>query len=314
MSNIDYEELIRSPLDDADAAPGSPWWFTAGGLVAGVAAGLVLMLVIGGEEAAPTTVVQPEQTVAEVGGPVEAVAADYPDGYTEISPGLAARPEEIIVDDNRVTVAFTSVVERGADPATMPWPRGGSWLLDTSAGVTLASDRVVFGGFTPGAFSVHFPAANLGPPEFERVRLVERWDTEAFNGSTSLPFAAVPFETSETITLPVSQDVTLLLRTLELGRYSGTAEWQISGAEMGATVAITAVLLDGDDEEVGAYAAFPQVRDPGNEGLLDLNWQRSFPDDQEGAVTVDVAYEVDVVEVTATDVEFSLAGVPDGRS
>jgi hypothetical protein len=298
-------------MDETGRDSTPSWWPAVGGIVAGIVAGVVLMTAIGGDESTPATSTGPTATSSTVG--VVAVAPDYPEGYVELAPGVAARPEEIIVDDNLVTVVFTSVVARGADAAATSWPRGGSWLLDTSSGVTLQSSRVVFGAHGPGVFTVQFPAANIGPTEFDEARLLERWDTEQFTGATSMPFVGEPFESPELISIAVSQDITLLLPALRLGRFSGAAEWQISGAAFGGTVNVIPVLLDGDDEEVGSYAAFRQVRDPSHEGVLDLNWQRDFPDDQEGAVTVRLEYAVDVIELVTTDVEVPLAGIPVDR-
>jgi hypothetical protein len=242
--------------------------------------------------------------------PAETVAPDYPAGYLEFAPDLAARPEVIYVEDSTVTVAFTSVVSRGKDPATVPWPHGGSWLLQTASGVTLASSRVVFGAGSPGAFSVQFPAANLGTVDFGTIRMLGRWDAERYTGSASVPFQGEPFELTDPLSIPVNQDVTLFVPLLRLGRFSGSAEWQVSGAQMGAVVDMTAVLVDDADEEVGTFAAPTQIFEPGHEGVLDFNWQRSFPNDQEGATTVNLQYTVDVIEVTDTDVPFSLDDVP----
>lgn len=309
MSEIDYEELIRSPLDDFDRGPSSPWVAMLGGLIAGLIVGYLVVVLIGGDEATPTTVASSVETTTST-VPAEMVALDYPAGYLEFAPDLAARPEVIYVEDNTVIVAFTSVASRGSDPAAVSWPHGGSWLLQTASGVTLRSSRVVFGAYSPGSFSVRFPAANLGPAEFGTIRMLERWDAERYAGSASTPFAGEPFELTDPLSIPVNQDVTLLVPRLQLGRFSGSAEWQISGAQMGAAVDMTAVLVDDADEEVGIFAAPAQILDPGNEGILDFNWQRSFPNDQEGATTVDLEYTVDVIDVTATDVMFSLDDVP----
>lgn len=310
MSQIDYEELIRSPLDDLDHKPASPWWTVVAGLAVGLLAGYVVTL-WNGEATENGTAEQvaltPASTIA-----VETLAPDYPAGYTEYAPDLAARPEEIVVDESIVTVAFTSVVARGADPAAVSWPRGGSWLLETAAGVILRSNRVVFGGQSPGAFSVQFPSASLGSAEFDRVRLLDRWDTERLAGSTSMSFTGEPFAIEEPLSIPVSDQVTLLIPRLELGRFQGLIEWQLVGAEMGGNVNAVIRLLDDEDDEVGSYAAFPQIRQPGADGVIDVNWQRSFPIDQEGAVTLAVEYVVDVVHSTPVSVEFSLDDVPVG--
>jgi hypothetical protein len=310
MSEIDYEELIRSPLDDLESREPSPWGPLLGGLLVGLIAGYLVMTLFGtGEESSGTSGV-PDETVVTTTTAVESAAPEYPAGYAEFAPGLAARPEEIFVEEGMVTVAFTSVVARGNDPATTPWPRGGAWLLETASGTTLSSSRVVFGASSPGAFAVQFPAANLGPVEFRRIRMLERWDTEQYTGSVSVPFPGQPFELAEPLSIPVNQGTSLLVPRLELGRFRGEADWRSSGTDMGVVVDVTAVLLDEAGEEVGSYAVPTSIVAPGNEGTLDFNWQRSFPDDQEGAVDVSLDYTVGVIEATATDAGFSLADVP----
>jgi hypothetical protein len=312
VSGIDYEELIRSPLDDLYPGPSSPWAAMLGGLIAGLIVGYLVIVLIGGYGGTPTTVASSVETSTSI-VPAETVAPDYPAGYLEFAPDVAARPEVLYVEDNTVTVAFTSVVSRGSDPATIPWPHGGSWLLQTDSGATLRSSQVVFGAYSPGSFSVIFPAADLGPAEFGTIRMLDRWDAERYAGSASIPFEGEPFELTDPLSIPVNQDVTLLVPLLQLGRFSGLAEWQIYGAQMGAAVDMTAVLVDDADEEVGVYAAPTEIIDPGNEGVLDFNWQRSFPNDQEGATAVDLQYTVDVIEVTAADVTFLLDDVPVAR-
>lgn len=310
MNDIDYEELIRSPLDGLDDDPVSPWLIAGVGVMVGVAVGYLMTILIGSDTTTTTT---PSPSVTAIAAPAVVTAPDYPEGYLELAPDLGARVEEVIVADDVITVGFAAAVSRGADPAATPWPRGGSWQLEAASGTTVDSARVIVGGFSPGAFSVQFPASDFnGEEEFNSIRLVDRWDTKQFSGSTSLPFTGEPLAIDEALSLPVSQDVTLLLTQLALGRFQGLIEWEITGADLGATVDAVVRLRDDDDAEVGSYAAFPQVLPPDIDGVIDVNWQQSFPIDQEGAVTMVVEYTVDVVQSVPVSIEFPLTDVVTG--
>ena len=310
MSRIDYEELLHSPLDDLDSRPPSRVAPLVSGVVVGLLTAYLVFTLLGGDGEAVSEA-PPETTATTV--TAAAVAPEYAAGYVEYAPDLAARPEKIVVEDDVVTVAFTSVVARGADPATTPWPHGGSWSLETAAGVALRSDLVEFGASSPGAFSVRFPAATPGPAEFDTVRLLERWDTDELTATVSLPFVGEPMRIDEPLSVPLSEEVTLLIPALELGRYQGSIDWTISGAELGATVSCVARLRDGDGAVVGTYEASPSVDALSQSGRIDIDWQRPFPDTQEGAETVDLEWVVDVATATPTAVEFSLDGVTVGR-
>ncbi len=310
MSGIDYEELIRSPLDDLDSRGPSRWGPVLGGVVVGAIVGYLIMVLLGGGDEAPEAEAVSDATTTTM---IEVTAPQYPLGFVELVPGLAARPEEIVIEDGTITVGFTSAVERGQDPAETPWPRGGSWLLETTSGETVFSSRVVFGGDAPGLFSVQFVAPDLDSGDFAQIRLVERWDAVGHDGSASIPFSGEPFELAEPLSIPVTQSVTLLVPRLELGRFQGVADWQISGAELGAVVGMNPVLVDEAGDEVGSYAIPIQITPPATEGTLYFNWQRSFPDNQEGAVSVSLDYTVDVIESSVTDVGFSLVDVPVNR-
>jgi hypothetical protein len=307
MSQIDYEELLRSPLDEVDAHPTPPWVPLSSGLVLGLLAGTLVLLLLGGDTAPTVTT---EATMETTTTTVAADVSEYPPGYVEFAPDLAARAEEILVEDDLISVAFTTVVARGADPATTSWPRGGSWLLETAAGVTVESNRVVFGAATPGAFSVQFPAASLGPAEFHNISLIERWDPVKLTATVSLPFSGEPFRIDEPVSIPLNSDVTLVVPTLELGRFQGSIDWTIVGSDVGASVTCTPQLRDGDGAAMGTYEATPEVEPPRQEGRLDLEWQRSFPYGQEGAVTVDLDCVVDNVAVTPVSTSFSLDDIP----
>ncbi len=311
MTEIDYEELIRSPLDDLDESTGNGWSVAVLGAVLGLGFGFLLTVGIGGgSDEAVTTITTPTTAVTLP----EPIAADYPPGYSEIAPGLAVLGHEVILDDEVTTVAFTSAVKRGEDPVAARWPAGGTWILETGSGTTIESARVVVGRFSPGAFAIQFPTTALGgETDFNSVRVVERWDVDQFVGSVEIPFGGEPFTAPEVISVPVNQEITLIIPELELGRFLGSVEWRATGAESGASVRITATLLDADGEAIGSYSGFPEAIAPSDRGVLEIFWSEPFPTDQEGAVAVSIDYTIGVVTETPVSIAFDLTGVPVGR-
>lgn len=309
MSGIDYEELIKSPLDDAETVSGASWSSAVPGAAVGLLLGWILTLA-GGEDVAPPTTSEATTTSP----PGVAVTADYPPDYTELAPGVAASGSQVVLDDGSIVVAFTTATQRGIDPEEVAWPIGGSWLLESESGATLESARVVNGRFSPAAFAVHFPTEqSIGDSAFTQARLIERWDVAEISGSIEIPFREEPFAIEEPLAVPIGQSLTLIISRLELGRFLAAAEWQTTGAELGTTVQMTIRLLDADGALVGSYERFPEVREPGAGGMLEFSWSEPFPSDQEGAVTVAVDYTVGVVEAVPVSLAFDLTGVPVGR-
>ncbi len=311
MSGIDYEELIRSPLDDLPEKSGAGWSVLLGGIGLGLALGLLVTLGLGGGDDEPVAAADTSTstTAASVAEPTE-----YPDGFVELAAGFAAKSGEVILGDELITVAFTTSARRGEDPQDVAWPVGGNWLLESVSGTVVESSRVVVGRFSPSAFSVQFPAQPFnGETEFSGTSAIERWDTEVFTGSTQIPFDGEPFVALETISIPVNQDVTLIVPSLELGRFLGSAEWQIAGAPLGTTVAIVATLLDENGDVIGSYERFPENLDPTDSGVIEIYWSEPFPIGQEGGVTVSLEYTVGVVEESPVSVTFDLSDVPVGR-
>jgi len=311
MSEVDYEELLRSPLDDADKRVGPGWATLVAGVVVGLIAGyLATGWVDGGSEVAVTTSssTTTTTTIPEVNSP------DYPAGYVEVAPSLAAEVNEVILGDNLITLSLTTAVERGQNPTEVGWPIGGVWILESATGTAVESSRVVVGRYSPGAFSIHFPAeAFAGETEFVRLNLVERWDTDRYAGSIETPFDGEPFTAPEILSTPINQDVTLFIPDLRLGRFLGVLGWETTGAEFGTTVRIVATLYDENGDEVGSYQRVPEIIDPGESGYMDIHWGGPFPIGQEGAVSVALEYTVGVVERTPISVEFDIADVPVGR-
>lgn len=311
MSNIDYEELIRSPLDELDSGNASGWGLWVVGLVAGLLTGLLLVFLVGGETDPEPALVT---TTTELAVVVDVVTPDYPDGYIELAPGLGAKVSELIVDEETITMSVNTVVARGGDVFAPIWPVGGLWWLESGSGTMVESSRVVLGRFSPGVFSVEFPAAPFnGETQFAEASLVERWDQQQLTGSVEMPFLGEPFIAPEPVTITASQDVTLIVPALELGRFLGKVEWILVGPEDGGRVDLVAVLLDGEGVEVGRYDSFPNLLDPGDHGVSEIISSRSFRDAQEGAETVVLEYTVSVVEVTPVAVNFDLGAVPIGR-
>lgn len=315
MSDIDYEELFRSPLDDADSTGGSGWAPFGGGLVVGVIAVLVSAMLWGGGDAEPAAVA----TAASSGQPSSPVAAaepsPFPPGYNEYVPGLGIRPEEIVISDEVISVIFTTAVERGGDPLRQSWPLGGTWWLETADGSGVASTRVVLGRSSPGALTVQFPVGGFaGSPELSKVSMVERWDHPTVTGSASLPFAGEPYVMTEPLVVPISDEANLILDELELGRFLGKAAWRIEGdGNPRARAIFSTVLADADGNRVGAYSSFPEILEPAIGGTVEIFWSEPFPTSQEGAVTVAVEYEVGIVESVPAELVVDLSEVPVGR-
>ena len=312
MSEIDYEELIRSPLDDLDERQGNGWSVAAVGVACGLLVGWLATFGLGGEEQ-PDDAVPTSTTTTTTVAPV-AEAADYPPGFVEITDGLAAYGNEVILGEEVITLSFTTAAKRGEDPAATQWPVGGSWLLESASGAIVESSQVIVGRFSPGAFSVQFPASALnGETEFREARVVEFLDTVEFTGSVEIPFAGEPFQAPEPVSVPVSQEVTLIFTEVELGRFLGSVEWQTTGAEMGTTVQVVATLLDENGDVVGSYRRFPDILEPTDRGVLEIYWSEPFPTGQEGAVTLSIEYTVGVASQIPVSIDFDLTDVPVGR-
>ena len=314
MSDVDYEELFRSPLDEPDAGGGPGWAPLGAGLLVGVLVILLTAALLGGSEVAtaPDTSATPS---SEPPATVAPLVTPYPPGYQEYVPGLGLRAEEIVVGDDVVTVAFTTAVERDGDPLDQAWPIGGSWVLAGADGSATESRRVIMGRFSPGAFSVEFTAAAFADsPEFSEISLIERWDLPAIAGSSDLPFSGEPYALDEPLVVPVTSAVTLIVEEHELGRFLGKVGWRLQGeSEPIGRVVVSAVLFDADGIRVGAYSSFPEIIEPAAAGAHEIFWSEPFPTSQDGAVTVEIEYEVGLVAPSSADLAIDLTDVPVGR-
>lgn len=311
MSGIDYEELIRSPLDDLDTDVESvSWVYVVAGLVVGIGISLLLASLFGDS----ATTVEPSIVVEtpEVATVVDLVSPDYPEGFTELVPGIGAAVSEIVRTDETVAVTFLLAVARGEDVLARTWPLGGTWSLESLSGTVAQSTRVVLSRFTPAVFTVEFPAAAFGEERmFSSVDAVELWDQVTVSGTVEQPFADTPWVAAP-VSEPISTATTLILVNVELGRYLGLVEWQLQGPEPGGIVDLVARLLDGDGVEVGTYAADFNPIVPALNGNVDLRWQGQFRVDQRAGATVVLDYTVTTVDKTAVDVSFDLSTVSSG--
>ena len=73
MNDIDYEELIRSPLDGLDDDPVSPWLIAGVGVMVGVAVGYLMTILIGSDTTTTTT---PSPSVTAIAAPAVVTAPD----------------------------------------------------------------------------------------------------------------------------------------------------------------------------------------------------------------------------------------------
>ena len=312
MSEIDYAELFKSPLDDEPDDRSSRWGPIAVGLIAGVLAVGALSLVDGtAESEAPPTTATPTTPIAASSPEVLL----YPPGFTEIAPGLAAQPFELIRADDTLLVAFHTAVERDSSPTDVAWPIGGSWWLGSAGDTGVESSRVVLGRSSPGVFTVEFPRSEVSDGgTVGAIRMIERWDLLTETGSEQVPFSGEPYEMAEPLSIPVSRQATLVVDELQLGRFLGRVDWSLDGSDGPiGRVLIEVTLLDATGTEVGTYGAFPEILDPAGSGVTEIFWQEPFPQGQEGAITAEVRYTVGLVDVVSTDIGFDLQSVPDGR-
>ena len=309
MSEIDYAELFKSPLGEPDQS-GNRWGPLAAGLVVGV---LVMgaLAVFGGAEPSPAEPTAAATTIPTTGVPA---AQEYPPGFAEFAPGIAAQPFELIRSQESLLVAFHTAVQRGSNPADAAWPIGGTWWLENADGTGVESNRVIIGRFTPSLFSVEFPRSSGSDADARIIRMIERWDLETEIGSEQVPFDGEPFEIAASLSIPINSEVTLVIDELQLGRFLGGVSWRLDGSEEPVgRVLIEVGLLDATGAEVGTYGAFPEILEPAGNGVTEIFWQEPFPQDQEGSVTAEVRYSVGLVDVVAATTEFDLQGVPAGR-
>lgn len=314
MTDIDYQELFRSPLGDPDRDGQSGWGIVFAGFVLGAVVAIVIAALIGDEEQ-PANAATTSLPMTLAGAAANVVAQEYPPGYVEIGTSIAAKPVELIVGDETVVLAFSLASARDTDPLESAWPVGGTWWLEAADGTGVESTRVILGRFSPAAYAVEFPTVSFADQtSFGRARMIETWEHPAVTGVATVPFDGEPFAMAEPLVIPISQDTTLIVERLDLGRFLGRVDWVIEGPGAPlARVVISANLLDSEDEDVGRYASFPVVLDPADRGVTEILWQEPFPTGQEGAVAVVVEYSVGVVEVVPTDIVVDLGDVPLAR-
>jgi hypothetical protein len=152
---------------------------------------------------------------------------------------------------------------------------------------------------------VQFPVAPFADgANLARVTMIERWDQREVAGAANLPFSGEPLALAEPLTISLTEDVTLIVKMFELGRYLGRVDWAVEGpGDPVARVVISATLFDVDGEAIGSYRAFPTLLDPAQRGVTEIPWREPFQTTQEGAVTVVLDYSVGLVEIAPSDVD-----------
>lgn len=305
MSTSNFEELLRSPLDDDGADRDRASWLPVGiGALIGVIVGSALAFALGDptEQTATTTT-----ALAEADPEVVTVVADpapFPDGYTPITTNVAVRAEEPVTDTDRTLVPLTMVVQRGVDPAEATRPLGGRW--EVSTGNTIVSSvRTVFDAGQPSLFSVEFPAL-ASPPV--AMRLVERWDPRPAESRITIPWSGLPFDAREPITLDLAAGVSVTLTKVDLGNFLGRIEWELVGGEL-AIVDVEVALFLEDGSLLGEYGAGPVDLDPEpGQGFIDYFWAPGFSVEQDEATTMTLLVRASLGERVPIDIEIPVPG------
>jgi hypothetical protein len=316
MAGPDFEELFKSPLDAPPGDDERGWLSPLLGVLTGLVATSVVLLILGGGGDAAATTTSNLPTATPTSAAPAAPAPDYPAGYVEMAPDLAARPVATVVGDETIRVSFVTVVARDADPLAPRWPLGGSWVLQAADGSAVASDRVILYRFSPGIFAVEFHLPDsMGPATpLARITMTERWDQHDITDSISLPYAGPPFVVPEPLDLPLGTGAALVLSDVEYGRYQGQMTWNVTGCPAeGSRVVAGATFLDDSGTAIGSYGEFPTLIEPSAAGIIYLTWEQPFRINQEGTETVRLDYTVGLVSVVATDVSFDLTDLPTGR-
>lgn len=304
MSSADFEELLRSPLDDDGGDRERTSWLPVGfGALVGVLVGAVLVVTVGNAADQPTTTT----TLAAQEDPetvtVVADATPFPDDYTPISTDVAVRAEEPLTDADRTLVPVTLLVPRGVDPAEAARPLGGRWEASTG-NTTVSSVGTIYQPGHPAAFSVEFPA--LASPISE-MRLVERWDPRPAENEITLPWTGLPFESEEPILVDVG-GASVVLTKIEMGNFIGRIEWELVDGDLAIVdVDVALHLEDGsllDEYSNGAVELDPE---PG-QGFIDYFWVPGIQVEQDDAATMTLRVRASLGERVPIDVEIPLPG------
>lgn len=306
MSTPDFEELLRSPLDDGGEDRGRISWLPlATGAFVGVALGAALAAALGNsvdEPATTTTVLADDGDTAVV--TVVADPTPFPAGYTPISTDVAVRAEEPVTGTGRTLVPLTMAVQRGVDPAEAARPLGGQWEVSTG-NTTVTSVRTVYDPEHPSVFSVEFPG--LASPPLE-MRLVERWDPRPAQGETTLPWSDLPFASEEPVAIALGGGASVTLTKVEMGNFIGRIEWTLGEGDL-AIVDIEVGLYLEDGSLHGEYASGPVDLDPEpGEGFIDYFWLSGFSVDQDDASTMTIRVTASRGERIPVDIEIPLPG------
>lgn len=311
MADVDFSEILHSPLDDRPAR--SSWWPVIVGLVLGAAAVLGGYVLTASDEAAPVTTTVAATTPPSdepAGVPVDEVA--FPPGYVPLTEVVALAPVSAIAVDEELLVGVSSVVRRGFDPEG-GLTIAGSWVLETAAGETITSTGAVVDPATPGLFSVIF--SNPGDVELRTLRMIERWDPDPRSGSQTAAVEPLPGTVAGPVVLDLGGGVTLDVTDITIGERIADLTWELAGTTRGGDVRV-ALRVQSDGADLGLY--FPagdlfftrEALDPDETaGTIGLQRDQGLQGDLATATDIVIEADVTLVVGTPVDLEFDVTGI-----
>jgi len=299
MSDLDLDILLRSPLDD-EPERWQGWAGLAAAVVAAAAVFALMALAIDdtpGEVAAPPTTETPRGIVVE--------ETEFPDGFVPVSDFSAYRAEAAIVLEDRIVVPVMMATRRGTDQRSSVHPLGGLWVMETTDGATVSSERVIYDRLRPGAFSVQFPSS--GTPR--TITLVATFDPRTAGGSADLAYTGTPYTLVEPLTIDLDTGDTYTITELTLGNFLGELAWRVGTAD--AAIAEVAIeLFEVPGTPIGSYFPGPPFLDPVPPGgTIDYIWGPGFNADQDDAATFRLTVTAQLADAAPANVTLA---VPNG--
>lgn len=233
----DYSELLRSPYDpdpgsEHDGPSGRegesdlPWIPAVIAAIVGallVSAFVVLSIVtepeVADEQAASTS-------TTAVTMPDRVPSDQLPDGFTALTPDVGARVEHVAVSTRGTSVAVSTAVPGGTDPATVPPIDVAYWELESDGVPNLMAAQYGELGIL-GNITIEFPALpQLRQPEL-RAYVAEGEDEQSV--TIELPDDFVLPSTYAGITIDMGEGRSVQITELTIGEGWGYVSWVAEG-------------------------------------------------------------------------------------